>query len=128
MEVEEDDLEFEVLVRKLSPDTSAVEYVYFDADIPASESMINEYNVDWRERLREDCINATPTESNVSEETQKISDDDDAEEDVIQGANFFWNSRNAWRNKEMSFSKWRESNDAVIYIYVISPFLNPWKA
>ena len=90
MEVEEDDLEFEVLVRKLSPDTSAVEYVYFDADIPASESMINEYNVDWRERLREDCINATPTESNVSEETQKISDDDDdAEEDVIQGANFF---------------------------------------
>ena len=70
MEVEEDDLEFEALVRKLSPDISAVEYVYLDAHIPASKPMINEYNVDWRERLREDCINATPTQSNVSEETE----------------------------------------------------------
>ena len=72
MEVEEDDLEFEALVRKLSPDISAVEYVYFDAHIPASKPMINEYNVDWRERLREDCINATPTQSNVSEETENF--------------------------------------------------------
>ena len=72
MEVEEDDLEFEALVRKLSPDISAVEYVYFDAHIPASKPMINEYNVDWWERLREDCINATPTQSNVSEETENF--------------------------------------------------------
>ena len=54
MEVEEDDLEFEALVRKLSPNMSAAEYVYFDADIPTSQPMINEHEVDWRERLRED--------------------------------------------------------------------------
>ena len=33
IEVEEDDLEFEALVRELSPDMSAAEYVYFDPDI-----------------------------------------------------------------------------------------------
>ena len=36
MEVEEDDLEFESLVRDLSPDMSAAEHVYFDADSPIS--------------------------------------------------------------------------------------------
>ena len=86
MEIQEDDLESEALVRELSLDMSAAEYLYFDADIPTSEPMINEYEVDWRERLREDCINAITTQSNVSKETKKISDDDDdvEEEDVIQ--------------------------------------------
>ena len=46
-----------------------------------SEPMINEHEVDWRERFREDCINAITTQSNESEETQKISDDDDGEEE-----------------------------------------------
>ena len=41
VEVEEDDLEFEALVRELSPDMPAAEYVYFGADIPTSEPMIN---------------------------------------------------------------------------------------
>ena len=42
MEVEEDDLEFE-LVRGLSPDMSAAEHVYFDADSPTSEPIIYEH-------------------------------------------------------------------------------------
>ena len=67
MDVEEDDLEFEALVRELIPDMLAAEYVYFDADIQTSESMINEHETDWQERLREDCINAIITQSNVSD-------------------------------------------------------------
>ena len=49
MEVEKDDVEFEALARELSSNISAAEYVYFDTDIPTSESMINEREVDWRE-------------------------------------------------------------------------------
>ena len=92
-EVKEGDLESEVLVRELSPDMSAAECVYFDTDIPTSEPMINEHEFDWQERLQEDgnAINAITTQSNVNEETQEISDDNDAEdEDDIQeeGASF----------------------------------------
>ena len=83
MEVEEDDLEFEVLGRELSPDMSAAEYVYFNDNIPTSEPMINEHDVGWRERLQEDCIDAIKTQGNVSKETQEISDDDAEEEDDI---------------------------------------------
>ena len=76
MEGEEDDLEFQALVRGLSFDMSAAEYVYFDADVPTSEPMINEHEVDWQERLQGDCINTITTKSNVSKKTQEISDDD----------------------------------------------------
>ena len=81
IEIEGDDLEFEALVRELRPDISAAEYVYFDVDIPTPEPMINEHKVDWWEMLREDYITAITTQSNVRPETQKISDDDDVEED-----------------------------------------------
>ena len=47
MKVEEDDLEFEALVRELSPDMSATDYVYFDANNPKSKPIINEHKVDW---------------------------------------------------------------------------------
>ena len=60
---------------------SSTDYVYFNADIPTSEPMINEHEVDWRERLREDCINVITTQSNVSQKTQEISDDDNVEEE-----------------------------------------------
>ena len=56
---------------------SAAKYVYFDAKIPTSEPMISEHKVDWRERLQEDCISATTNQSNVSQKTHEISDDDD---------------------------------------------------
>ena len=39
--------------------------------------MINEHKIDWRQKTREDCINAILKQNNVSEETQEISDDDD---------------------------------------------------
>ena len=92
MEVQEDDLEFQALVRGLSFDMSAAEYVYFDADVPTSEPMISEHEVDWQERLQGDCSNTITTKSNVSKETQEISDDDDVmkEEDNIpeEGVSF----------------------------------------
>ena len=54
MEIEEEDLGFEALVRELYPDISTTKYVNFDADIPASEPLINEHKIDWRQKLRED--------------------------------------------------------------------------
>ena len=64
-----DDLTEVEKVRELSLNMSSAEYAYFDADIPTSEPMINDHEVDWRERLGEDCINDISTQSNVSEET-----------------------------------------------------------
>ena len=83
MEVEEEDLDFEALVRDLSSDISAAEYVNFDADVPASEPMINEHEIDWRQKIREDCTNAIMNPNTPSEEAQEISDDDDEEEEEI---------------------------------------------
>ena len=60
MEIEEEDLEFEAL-QKLCPDVSFTEYVNFYADISASEPLINEHKIDWRQKSREDCINAVLT-------------------------------------------------------------------
>ena len=52
MEIEEKDLEFEALVQDLCPNVSAIEYVNFDADIPASDPLINEHKIDWRQKSR----------------------------------------------------------------------------
>ena len=73
MDLEEDDLEFEALLREFTPDVSALEYANFDADIQASEPMINDQDIDWRERVREDAINAVKNPVNLSIE---ISDDE----------------------------------------------------
>ena len=59
MEVEEDDgLEFEAFLKLFTTDISAAEYANFDENVPASEPMINEFEVDWQQRVREDSINA----------------------------------------------------------------------
>ena len=50
MEVEEEDLEFEALVRELGSNISAPEYAHFDANISASESIINQHEIDWRQK------------------------------------------------------------------------------
>ena len=55
-------------------------------------------------RLREDYINFILTQSNASEETQEISDDDDDYDDIeeeydIQKELFCWISRNACLTK-----------------------------
>ena len=82
MEIEEEDLEFEALVQELCPDVSATEYLNIDDDIPASEPLINEHEIDWRQKSREDCINVVFNESNIA---QKNSDDDnDDDEDVAE--------------------------------------------
>ena len=48
MEVEEDDgLEFEAFLKLFTTDISAAEYANFDENVPASEPMINEFEVDW---------------------------------------------------------------------------------
>ena len=73
MEIEENDLEFEALVRELAPDVSAIEYVNFDADVQASEPLINDQEIDWRERVREDAINAV---KNPEELSVELSDDE----------------------------------------------------
>ena len=58
MEVEDDDFEFEALVKEFTTDMSAAEYTNFDKNVPASEPMINEFEIDRRQRVREDSINA----------------------------------------------------------------------
>ena len=55
---EEDDLEFEALVKEFTTDVSAAEYANFNENVPASEPMINEFEINWRKRVREDSINA----------------------------------------------------------------------
>ena len=84
MEIEEEDLEFEALVHKLCPEVSATEYVNFDADIPASEPLINEHKIDWRQKTREDCINAVLNENNIAQEISDDDNDDDEEVDEIE--------------------------------------------
>ena len=80
MEIEEEDLGFEALVRELYPDISTTKYVNFDADIPASEPLINEHKIDWRQKSREDCINAVLNENNIA---QEISDDDNYDHEEV---------------------------------------------
>ena len=46
MEIQEEDLEFKVLVQELRPNVSATEYVNFGINIPASEPLINEHKID----------------------------------------------------------------------------------
>ena len=78
MEVEdEDDLEFAALVREFTPDISASEYVNFDTNLQASEPMINNQEIGWRECAREDAINAVQNPANPSIE---ISDGEDENE------------------------------------------------
>ena len=75
MEVEEeDDLEFAAFIREFTPDISASEYVNFDADLQAFESMINNQEIGWQERAREDAINAVQNPTHPSIE---ISDEED---------------------------------------------------
>ena len=48
MEVEEDDdFEFETLVKEFTTDISAAEYVNFFENVPPSEQMINEFEIAW---------------------------------------------------------------------------------
>ena len=77
MEVEEDDdLEFEALVKEFTTDISAIEYANFDKNVPASEPMINESEIDWRQRVGEDSINGIQNPEIASDQVDEMSDDD----------------------------------------------------
>ena len=48
MEVEEDDdLEFEALVKEFTTDISTAECANFDENVPAFKPMINEFEIYW---------------------------------------------------------------------------------
>ena len=75
MEVEkEDDLEFEALVKESTTDLFAAEYVNFDKNVPASEPMINEFEIDWWQRVRGDSINGIQNPEIASDWVEEISD------------------------------------------------------
>ena len=44
---EDDDLEFEALVKEFTTDISTAEYANFDENVPAFEPMINEFEIYW---------------------------------------------------------------------------------
>ena len=76
MEVEEDDdLEFEALVKEFNTDMSAVEYANFDKNVLASEAVTNEFETDWQQRIREDSIIAIQNPEIASDQVEEISDD-----------------------------------------------------
>ena len=91
MEVEkDDDSEFEALVKEFTTDISAVEYANFDANVPASEPMINEFEIDWRQRVRDDSIKAIQNREISNDQVEEISDDgegtdenDESEQEVM---------------------------------------------
>ena len=57
MEVkEDDDLEFEALVNEFTTDISAAEYASFDENVVAFEPMINEFEIDWRQRSEKTAL------------------------------------------------------------------------
>ena len=77
MEVEEDDdLEFEALVKEFTADISAAEYANFGENVPASEPMINEFEIDWRQWGRKDSINVIQNSEIAYDQVEEISDDD----------------------------------------------------
>ena len=77
MEIEEDDdLEFEALLKEFTKDISAAEYTNFDENIPASEPIINEFEINWRQRVRENSVNAIQNPEIASDQVEEISDDD----------------------------------------------------
>ena len=77
MKVEEDDdLKFTALVKEFTADISAAEYVNFNKNIPASELMINEFEINWQQQVREDSINAIQNPEIASDQVEKILDDD----------------------------------------------------
>ena len=72
------------LVRELSSDLLAAECDKFDADIPASQPIINECQIDCRQKTREDCIDAILSQNNICEKAREISVVHDYEEDDTQ--------------------------------------------
>ena len=73
---EDDDLKFAALVKEFTAYISAAEYVNFNKNIPASELMINELKINWRQQVIEESINAIQNPEIASDQVEKILDDD----------------------------------------------------
>ena len=52
----------------------AVEYANFDENVPASEPMINDFEIDWQQRFREDSINAIQNPEIARDQVEEISE------------------------------------------------------
>ena len=84
---EDDDSEFEALVKEFSTNISAAEYANFDDNVPVSEPVINEFEIDWRQRVR--VLNAVQNPEIASDRVEEISDDDegnDENDELKQGS------------------------------------------
>ena len=91
---EDDDLEFEAIVKEFTTNISAAKYANFDENLPASEPIINEFEIDWRQLFREDSINAIQSPETASNQIEEISDDD--------GTN---DENDEWEQESMGFKK-----------------------
>ena len=65
-----------LFAREFTTDISIAEYANFDGNVPASEPMINEFEIDWRQRVREDRINAIQNLEIASDQVEEISYDE----------------------------------------------------
>ena len=94
MEVKEDDnLEFEALVKEFTTDISAVEYANFNENVRASEPIFNEFKIGLRQQARENSINAIQNPEIASDQVEEISDDDETMRKMTS-----WNKK-AWVSK-----------------------------
>ena len=66
------------LVKEFTTDIFAAEYANFDKNVPASEPMINEIEIDWPQRVRQRSINAIQNPEIASDQAEEISDGDAA--------------------------------------------------
>ena len=64
------------LVKEFTTDIFAAEYANFDKNVPASEPMINEIEIDWPQRVRQRSINAIQNPEIASDQAEEISDGD----------------------------------------------------
>ena len=60
---------------------SAADYINFD---PIIRSLINEHKIDWRQKSREDFINAILNENNIAQEISDDNNNNDEEVDEIE--------------------------------------------
>ena len=105
MEVKEDDyLEFEAFVKEFTTDIPAAEYTDFDENVPQTEPMINEFEIDWGQRVREHSINAIHNPKIANDLVEEISDDDgsnDENDELEQERDNRRDNHNASQNEAM---------------------------
>ena len=79
---EENDDEFDELFETLNSECYLDEYIDFDNNIPTSEE-IDTCAVDWRENLRQECIDAVVDKTSPATDDLSHDDDDDVLVDIV---------------------------------------------